>query len=387
MKFLGTLAFFSLLGCVPCVSAQQISGCFYPEKKHYLVGVPIVVVFEVLNGSPKTIKFDNFNCSWLHPDRFEVDNATPRKTIELYGCGRKTIAGSCLGSTQEIRPGKKYRERFLLDGPFELDSPGTYHVRAKSGLEGNLNVTSEFSVDIRAPKPGELEAAYKTLFHKLHSKDIMIQQFAALEVVQNPPSFAEGPILALADDRDMSELSIEGLKRLATPATRAKLVEMASASSPEYVRQPAIQALGEIGTPEDCQAMLAIARASTNYTQAEAYIMAGHICGERALPALKKLAGPNDSQLLMGVAYGLANTCSREAVAPLIGLLQNSDVNVRRTVSDALATITHRASPHGIEVAASAEQSYVDWLNWWSVNSGTAPIYGSDQCGALQPLP
>ena len=79
---------------------------------------------------------------------------------------------------------------------------------------------------------------------------------------------------------------------------------------------------------QDCQAMLAIASASENYTQAEAYIVAGRICKERALPNLTGLVGSADSQLLMGVARAFVNTSSREAVSPLIALLQSPDPNI-----------------------------------------------------------
>ncbi len=162
---------------------------------------------------------------------------------------------------------------------------------------------------------------------------------------------------------------------------------MASTAFPEHFRQPAIEALGEIGNPEDCQAMLAIAGENKNYTQAEAYIMAGRICKETALPALNGLLASGGSQLLMGVAGGLANTSSRAAVTPLIGLLSNSDRTTRRAAADALATLTHRTSKYGVGDEDSAKQSYTEWSNWSSINGRTAPIYNSDQCTAPQSLP
>jgi HEAT repeat protein len=157
-------------------------------------------------------------------------------------------------------------------------------------------------------------------------------------------------------------------------------------ASPEYVRQRAIEALGKIGNPEDCQTMLAIASASKNYTQAEAYIVVGRICRERALPTLASVVGSGDSQLLMGVAGGLVNTSSRDAVSLLVMLLQSPDRNARRHSAAGLATLTHRKSTYGVEDEDSAKHSHAEWLNWWSVNCGTAPMYGYDQCVAPQPL-
>jgi len=396
MKSLTKLLFASLLVWAPHASAEQITARFYPEKQHYLVGEPIIVIFEIVNSSAKAVEIGDSNCPLFGPDQFEVDNAPPRRTIELYGCGLKGMGGSCAGSLREIAAGEEYRKRLLLEGAFELDSPGNYHIRAKREqtihskdkieLGVDLKVASEFDVDLRAPNSGELEAAYQPFLIDLHSRDIMVRSFAATAVTQNPPSFVEAALLTLSNDPVIPTASIEGLKSLADTTARARLLEMSSTASPENVRQPAIQALGEIGNPEDCRAMLAIASENKNYTQTEAYIVAGRICKETALPELNSLVTVDSSQLLMGVAGGLANTSSRMAVPPLIRLLQNPDRDTRQAAADALATLTHRTAKLGIEDEGSAKQSQTEWSDWWSVNGSTATIYNSDQCRAPEPL-
>jgi hypothetical protein len=397
MKLLTKLVFAFLLALAPHASAQQITGRFYPEKHHYLVGEPIIVVFELINRSANAIEIDEFDCPWLNPHQFEVDNVAARRRVELYGCGEVPILGSCLKSSREIPASGEYRKRFLLQGAFDLDSPGNYHIRArrkqsthssKKNVVGvDFDVVSEFDVNLGAPNAGELEAVYRPFLDDLHSRDLMVRSFAASAVTQNPPTFAERAILTLSNDSALSTASIEGLKRLANPTARARLLEMASKTSPEYVRQPAIQALGEIGNPEDCRAMLAIASENQNYTQAKAYMVAGHICKETALSKLNSLVTVNSSQLRIGVAGGLANTSSRMAVLPLIRLLQDPYFNTRRAAADGLATLTHRISTHGVEDEDSAKQAYAEWSNWWSINRRTAPIFSSDQCTAPQPLP
>jgi hypothetical protein len=394
-RFLTKFLFVFVLAWVPHASAQQITGRFYPEKQQYLAGEPIIVVFEIVNKGPRAIEIAESNCPSLH--QFEVDNAPPRKTIELYGCGRKPIFLDCMVGSREIPAGGRSRKRVLLEGEFKLDSPGKYHVRTmfeqpvhskgNNELVADLKVASEFDVHLGAPHRGELEAAYKPFLHDLDSRDIMVKSFAASAVNQNPPSFAEGAVLKLANDPVLSTESIRGLMRLATPEARAKLFEMASATSSETDGQPAIQALGEIGNPQDCKPILAIASEKKNYTQAEAYILAGRICKEDAIPTLSGLVATNDSQLLMGIALGLANTSSRLAVPPLISLLQNPDHNSRQAAADGLDTLTRRTSNHGIEDEDSAKQSYIEWSDWWSVHSNTAPIYSSDKCSPTQPLP
>ena len=360
------------------------------------MGEPIIVDFEVLNETDKVAEVGTGDCSWMYPQQFEVDNASPAKHIGLYTCAAQGIAGSCLGSLVEIPAGGKYLERFLLEGLFQIDSPGIYHIRAKREQEirskgteevlANLKVESKFDLLLQAPEEDELEAAYNPFLNDLNSKDLIVKYFAASAITQNPPPFAEAAILALANDQLIPAASVGGLERLATPAARAKLLQMSSTSSPEYLRQAAIPALGEIGNSDDCEAMLDIAGQNENYTQGEAYIVSGRICKEQAIPTLLRLLPAADSQLLMYLATALENTLSRDAVPPLITLLLNPDEFVRRDAEEALATLTHRRSKYGIADANSARQSYGEWSNWWAGNSKAANLYGPDACSEPQLL-
>jgi hypothetical protein len=397
MKCLTKVLFTTLLFQVPSALAQQvIKGRFYPEKEQYLVGEPIIGDFEVVNGSDKVAEIGDGNCSWLYPRQFEVDGAAPKKQAGLFTCAVQGIAGDCAGTLVEIPAGGKYLKRLLLEGPFELDSPGIYHIRAKREQEirskatgevlASLKVESEFDLTLRTPKEAELEAAYQPLLNDLYSEDVMVRYFAASAVTQNPPPFAEAAILALADDPVIPFASVEGLARLATSTARARLLQMSSTSSPEYLRQPAIHALGESGNSDDCQAMLNIASQNENYTQGEAYIVSARICKEQAIPTLLRRLPTADSQLLMYLATAFENTLSRNAVPPLISLLENPDENVRRDAEEALVTLTHRRSQYGIADADSARESYGEWSHWWAANGNTTPIYGPDQCADPQPL-
>lgn len=397
MKYIARLVFVVFLLQAPCASAQQITGRFYPEKDHYLVGEPVIVDFEVVNGTDKVAEIGDANCPWMNPRQFEADNAPQKKNIGLFGCTPQAIAGDCLGSMVEIPAGGKYLKRLLLEGPFELDFPGSYHIRASREQQirakgthqvlADLKVESEFYVILEASTESELEAAYQPFLNDLRSKDLMVKYFAASAVTQNPPPFAEAAILALADDPDIRAASIDGLARLATTAARAKLLQMSSTKSPEYLRQPAIEALGEVGNSDDCQAMLDIASQNKNYTQGEAYIVSGHICKEQAIPTLLRVLPTADSQLPMYLATAFGNTQSRNAVPPLITLLANPDEFVRRDAEEALATLTHRKSQYGTADADSARQSYMEWSNWWAVNGKAATMYGPDACSEPKPLP
>ena len=79
------------------------------------------------------VEISESGCSESYPDQFKVDEASPNHTIGLHGYGCMLLEGStvCAESFPEIPAGGIYRKRFLLEGHFELHSPGTYHVRAE----------------------------------------------------------------------------------------------------------------------------------------------------------------------------------------------------------------------------------------------------------------
>jgi hypothetical protein len=397
MKLLATEALLvALLVLAPYAAAKQLfTGRYYPEKKQYLVGEPIIVDFEIVNHGHRAGEIGESSCVRPGPEPFDVDGATRKKKAAPFGCGPIGFAGSCLVGASEIPAGGKYIKRMFLNGPFLLNSPRTYHVHATSeediqrwggrAVLAHLHVESEFEVTLRTPQEGELEAAYKPFFDDLKSEDATVRYFAASAITQNPPVFAEKAISALADDPITATVKREGLGRLGTPTARAELIAMAS-TGPDEFRQPAIQALGELGNPSDCQALLFIGSQNKDYTRGEAYMYAGRVCKERAIPALSRLL-PNADPLLSGyVAAAFENTMSRDAISPLISLLASLDEGVRRDAEESLETLTHQKSQYGIASAESSNKSRMEWTSWWEANGRTAPIYGPDQCADPQPL-
>ncbi len=393
----------SFLLSAPRASAQQFSGQFYPEKQHYLIGEPVIVVLEIQNTKQNDVYFHESGCSQFRSTLFQVDNAPPKKSPELYSCVLGLEAISCLIGTETVPAAGVYRERFLLEGDFELNSPGTYHVRASRDMTlsdsdefetdasknpgVDLHIASEFDIDLRTPAPGELEAAYQPLLEQLDSEDLNDREVVASAVAQNPPPWLDSRLISMADDLFLGGAASEGLTRLATPAARAKLWDMAKTPSRPDGGQPAIQELGEIGNPEDCEPMLALARASKDYTQTEAYIMAGRICKEDGGGPLSSLIGSDDQQVLAGVAGGLANTSSRNAVPTLITMLLNPNQSARENAVDALEKLTHLESNFDVEDDIAALKTYEAWTRWWSLYGQTAPIFGPDNCAAPSPLP
>src|ERR1700732_1107876 len=99
MRFLTKVLFTALLFQVPSALAQQvINGRFYAETEQYLVGEPIIVDFQVVNGSDKVAEIGEDNCSWMDPRQFEVDGAAPKKASRtVHVCGPR-YPGRLLGN-------------------------------------------------------------------------------------------------------------------------------------------------------------------------------------------------------------------------------------------------------------------------------------------------
>lgn len=393
MRSLLKLACILLISHVPSALAQDLTAHFYPEKQEFVLGEPVIVVLEVANNTSRAVEVEH-DCDWLHPEQLQVANATAKKEVHLMGCAPLGgWAGSC-GIGARITPaGEQFERRFLLDHQFDFSRPGVYHVKASrhvkvygdgfDDLIADLDAQDQFDVVLREPRGRELEDAYQPFIAGLSSTDYGTKAFAALALTQNPPRFLEGVILSLAANGDTVLQSVDGLERLATPAARARLVELSSAKD-RGLREKAIAALGRIGNPEDCDAMLNIA-AENELEQTQAYVAAGRICRSGAVSVLASLLPSADDQLAAAVATGLGNTASRDAVPPLISLLLSSDAYVRREADAALFTLTHHGTPRDLNDPADPRQGYSEWHSWWAKNSRTARIYSTDECPAPQP--
>lgn len=302
-------------------------------------------------------------------------------------------AGSCGIGVRLTPAGEIFERRFLLDRQFDFSRAGAYHVKASRRVKvygdgfddviADLDAQDQFDIVLREPKGRELEDAYQPFLADLGSTDEGTKSAAASVLTQNPPRFLEGVILSLAANGDTALQSVDGLERLATPASRAKLVEMSSAKD-RGLRERAIAALGRIGNSEDCDAMLKVA-AENDPEQTQAYVAVGRVCRSGAVSVLASLLPSADDHLAAAVATGLGNTASRDAVPPLISLLLSPDAFVRREADAALFTLTHHGTPGDLNDPADPRQGYSEWHSWWSKNSRTARIYSTDECPAPQP--
>jgi hypothetical protein len=105
-------------------SGQDVSGRFYPEKQNYIVGEPVFVVLEMTNVSSKVIELDDGHCVSL--TRFEAQAAW-RQMSPL--APKQGTGGSCASTIAPWPPKLTITRRFLLEGPFRLDSAGVYPMK------------------------------------------------------------------------------------------------------------------------------------------------------------------------------------------------------------------------------------------------------------------
>jgi hypothetical protein len=393
MKYGRLLVLMFVATAVPQTAwAEQISGQLYPEKRTYLLGEPVFVVLDLVNAGSQPV-WISVSCTWLDT-RFDALTAPkPRQGASLFGCGVGGFAGSCGGSAREVLPGKHYKRRYLLDGPFRIDSPGVYPIRAwhkvdiyagETGYQivASQELVSEFELSFIEGSEKELASVYAPVLRDLESADPETNSLGRSAVLQDPPPFLEDLILAMAEDPQTAAASISGLQRLATVRAKAQLAELSAAHNPEYIRQMAVSALGELGDPAYCSLMLDIARESREYSRFIALRAAGYLCGEVALPLVTGLLGEADASSRFEAAYALGNTHSRDAVPTLISLLLDADANVRRAARDSLASLTHRYPKSN---DGPARRTHDDWANWWVSNGASAAIYRIDECEKSEP--
>jgi hypothetical protein len=362
--------FWILLVAASMVNAQ-LSGRFYPEKKEYIAGEPIFVILELTNpSSAPPIQTTINECAIF--TRFEAPTAPKPDGVSLYGCAPVGSAGSCGGTWTQLLPGERRKIRFLLKGPFRLDSPGVYPIRAWHLVDIHQEneipqkvvtqeINSAFEVSLRQGDPAQLAAAYAPVLRNLRSTSD-IEKFAAVSAItQYAPAFLEEVIMGLADNAQTAALSIPGLQRMGTMRAKEKLAELARTIGPE-----AIKTLGELGDPAYCPLMMDIAKNSPDYSRFIAMRAAGALCEQRAVPMLTNLLTNADQSMRFELAYALGSSRSREAVPVLIPLLADPDESVRKAASEALKTLTHRGRPN--------------FARWWSANGTTAKIYSIRQC-------
>src|SRR5947207_10279147 len=114
---------------------------------------------------------------------------------------------------------------------------------------------------------------------------------------------------------------------------------------------------------------------------------AGTLGGSEAIPRLSTFVSSGEAEKRISGANGMGRSRAREAVPILIGLLLDSDSNVRQAAVSGLWLLTHHAALNGHEWAdrstvESAIAVHQRCTNWWRSNGAWCDLHGRADCSA-----
>ena len=276
--------------------------------------------------------------------------------------------------------------RSLLPDGLEPNSPGDFQYQAQRDIRfyatdgshsevGRQEVNEVFTVHVVEENENQLRADYAALVDDLRSTDLGRSSMALMALIEHPRDFLEPVILELSENPRTMSMSVEGLKKLGTDAAKHRLAELTDSQyDDESVRQTAATALAELGDRNYCGVMLQLLNLHQGYASQVAVGGAGLLCGDIAIPQLVSLLSATPARAFE-IAYALGNTASPNALPPVIELLKNSDMGVRRAARDALYTLTHRQSS-----LTSVSEQYREWTTWWASQGRTARIFSPAEC-------
>jgi HEAT repeats len=382
-------------------SGQSLQGRFFTPKSTYLVGEPIFFTYKLANTGRKPVWIGSrLGDPCFDQSPITVENASParHRWKTALDCGPIGIAGDCLSSEVEIKPGRMHSGLIYANHYYQLDQPGIYEI----GIDWNVSVSDgpipSFSagkvelmgnivIRVVQGSESELESVFQPVLRDLASTDFERRGQTLQAVTEQAQPFFEQTILDLSKNPGDVWAAIEGLYRINTPQTCSRLADLAEHGSEDGIRGQAMQALAATGDTGYLPLLFRLARTLKGYEQGEAIESAGLLGGDKAVPFLLNFLHSPDPLVRGAAVVGLAGTASRNAVGPLIQETQDPGANVRQSASLALTQLTHRSASHGPSAAgAGPGLTYQKWLNWWLTQGRNATIYGPTDCAEPQPL-
>jgi hypothetical protein len=393
----GTLLGF--VGTVPA-SAQNIEARFSTEKTDYLVGEPLFVNLTVSNNTsePVWLDFQPPDPAKLLCDDFAVEVPSAAPADKPWGCG---FAGSCGHGFREVPPGKRITLRQLVNQQFRLEQ-GAYSLHAQAAIvvhNQNLldspkieqvNISDTFLVKVQHGNENQLKTAFGPIVTELDDPDPRRRAEAAAAITELAPPFLEEILIELTKT-NFAHSAIAALRKANTPKTRAALAQIAIGGDDSILR---IEAINNLGRTEDAAylpVLFQLMESENKAIQNAAAEAAGNLGGVTAVQRLSSFVSDADSNTRIAGANGLGKTRSREAVPILIGLLLDSDSNVRQDAVNELWLLTHHMAfdgnePADISTAESAAFVHQRWIRWWGSHGATCEIHGMTDCSSPQPL-
>ena len=386
---------------VTTLSGQDVKGRFATNKADYGIGEPIFVTLTVSNNgnSPIWVDFKSPDMPLLcHDFAVEIPEAGPAKLWE-WGCG---ISGSCGRSFRQIPAGGNIVRRQLLNMEFSLHEPGTYTLHAHTSIVVHnqdvfdspeierLEVSDTLKAHLLRSNESQLKLAFQPYVEELNTAEPEKRSEAAGAITVLAPAFLEDVLIELTNT-SYAYSAIEALRKADTPKTREALAQIARNSGDSMLRIQAVRNLGRTNDVTYLPLLFQLMDSDNKDIQNTAAEAAANLGGSTAVPQLSNfISSPNTVTRLAG-ANGLGNAHANEAVPLLIGMLLDSDHDVRQAAVSGLWLLTHRAAFDGnqwADVASlqSAASVHQRWVRWWSSHGNNSKAHGMGDCSPPKPI-
>lgn len=371
------------LFAVRASGSSQVKVNVHLDKDDYIAGEPVFVIWEYTNISSSPIPFDKFDpyCPEAEVSSPSLSFAEP--TVFPYP---RDGAWDCKSVMSSLRPGEAYQTKFLLNRRFDLTKPGKFilFVPQRTGMNAPTIESKKLTLTLKPSSKAELRAVYQPYINTLRSETNAEVREAIRVLADSGADFAEIHLLRFSSDprngSDLQEIAQEGLSRLKSPASCARLAELAD--HPELHHQQ--QAVDQLGRCADTSYMLFLFRLADRDAEMRdfALLAAGESGGDSAVSRLLALASQGSLQREKAL-HALGRTGSERAANALIEALPSlQDDNSRFAALQSLATLTHHESRQ-----KGFDAQVQEWKEW-RLNSADKHIYAPrDWQVPLTPLP
>jgi HEAT repeat protein len=385
VKFRLLLVGLSLLWSIS--GAAQLTGEFSLHKTSFARWEPVFLYYRLTNNGLDSVTI----ASTLDPGQpgcsghaIKVSNdPIPTPSCPYLGDQGCHYSGPP-SHPRLLRPGESYLERFLLNFDHEINVPGDYWVEAKhSGLEdrtvGDAHTKLTFRVEENTIAPSELQP----WLDGLRSADWEKRIEAARTLASLAPPSLEETLLGFVKNSEFRRYTPLAFHRLNTPRSMDAMAELMQGP----VTSEQMEAAHYLALTGNERWYPLLRDAAEKNVRISSYPAdAAELGGDTALPMLITLAKSPDREFTGGNAImAMGSTGSRDAIPVLLEYLNSPDVSISDRANYALQLLTHRTAVRD-QLNRHRQIESAKWLQWWTREGATAPIYKNTQCGEMIPL-
>ncbi len=382
-----------IFGSAPARAQIAYRVHFKLEKQATLAGEPVFCDFVIRNAGPTPFIF-----SYRFPSRAENPNLESEPNFTITDARGKTLPdpqphfcggakGNVVYGTASLAPGGVHTERWLLTEWASFTRPGIYHVRAERHLPlyalkpgaalfsgppaAYALALDNLTLRIEPPNPQALLRIFEPYLKALRGPAGPHQSEAMLVISAAPHSFALGALAEFAESPakrgPLRHEALQGLARIGGPDAWRAILRVAegqgaaheagkkSSAGPQAF---AILLLGESRDARFVPPLVEMLPHASAETRGEILQTLGDFGDPRAAKALiHYLHSPNALDRESAI-LGLKNTGRRDAIPPLLAMLNDPNPQVRAIANFALDKLT------GHQGSSSSPQA-MHWQAWW----------------------